>query len=174
MFFKTSDILTTGFLINIGHFCEPVDKNYRHEFWKWKRLHRLPKAWKYECAIVILTLQFLLPNQLQTLIVSLFHPRLKNGTIWSLITTKTLFYWANIDKKGFPSLTSAGNLTCCDNLAHAQKSGNAHFTCQQWRTLVLSTLFTAKVVDFIHFQSVSRWICRSNWPTIWWRMVDIF
>ncbi len=119
------------FLINIGHFCEPVDKNYRLEFWKWKRLHCLRKAWKYECAIVILTLQFLLPNRSLTWIVSLFHTRVKNGLIWSLITTKALFYWANIDKNGFPFLTSARNLVHCDNLAHAQKSGNAQFTCQQ-------------------------------------------
>ncbi len=49
-----------------------------------------------------------------------------------------------------PGLTSARNLARCDNLAHAQKSGNAQFTCQQWRTHVLSTLFTAKVVDFIN------------------------
>ncbi len=118
------------FLINIGHFCEPVDKNYRLEFWKWKRLHHLRKASKYECTIVILTLQFLLPNRSLTWIVSLFHTRLKNGPIWSLITTKTLFYWANIDKNCFPGQTWARNLACCDNLAHAQKTGNAQFTCQ--------------------------------------------
>ncbi len=150
-FFTMSNILTTIFLINIGHVCEPVDKNYRLEFWKWKRLHRLRKAWKYECTIVILTLQFLLPNRSLIWIVSLFHTRLKNGPIWSLITTKTSFYWANIDKNGFPGLTSARNLVRCDNLPHAQKSGNAQFMCQQWRAHVLSTLFTAKVVDFIHF-----------------------
>ncbi len=100
-FSQRQDILTTVFLINIRHFCEPVDKHYRLEFWKWKRFHRLRKAWKYECAIVILILQFLLPNWSLTWIVSLFHTRLKNGPIWSLITTKTLFYWANIDRNGF-------------------------------------------------------------------------
>ncbi len=150
-FFTTSDILTTVFLINIGYFCEPVNKKDQLEFWKWKCLHRLRKAWIYECVIVILTLQFLLPNRSLTWIVSLFHTCLKNGMIWSLITTKISFYWANINKIGFPGLTSARNLRLCDNLAHAQKSGYAHFTCQQWHALVLSTLFTTKVVDFIHF-----------------------
>ncbi len=47
------------------------------------------------------------------------HSCLKNGTIW-LITTKISLYWANIDKNGFPGLTSARNLARCDNLAHAQ------------------------------------------------------
>ncbi len=140
------------FLINIGHFCEPVEKNYQLEFWKWKRLHRLRKAWKYECAIVILTLHTISASKPITNLNCVFisYPPQK----WSdllLITTKTLVYRENIDKNGFPGLTLARNLVRCDNLAHAQKSGNAQFTCQQWHALVLSTLFTAKVVDFIHF-----------------------
>ena len=59
---------------------------------------------------MVLTLQFLFPNQSLTWIVSLFHTRHKNCPIWSLITTKTLFYWANIDNSGFSGLTSARNL----------------------------------------------------------------
>ncbi len=149
--FTTSDILTTVFLINIGHFCEPVDKNYRLEFWKWKCLHQLRKAWKYEWAIVILTVQFLLPNWSLTWIVSLFHTCLKNGPIWSLITTKNIVLLSKCWQKWLPrSNFSKESRTLWNSHICAKKRKCLVYMSTMARSCSFNTVHH-KVVDFIHF-----------------------
>ncbi len=54
-------------------------------------------------------------------------------------------------------------LTCCDNLAPVQMSGNIQFKTKQKLKFKFSILFTAKDVDFMHFkvfwiENILKWI----------------
>ncbi len=119
---------------------------------------------------IIQTSHFRTPNQSPTWMMPLFYTHHKVCVITTLITTKTLFYWANANENAFLHVISRGNLLNSHtlwqsrtNLAPAQKSGNDQVKTKQKLTFKFSTLFTAKNVDFMHFkvfrtENISKWI----------------
>ncbi len=129
----------------------------------------------------------LFPNPSLTWTVSLYHTCHNSGMISSLITTKTLFYWANADENGFLHVFSLENLlnsrmviisrrheraeTCS---SHVNKSSWPSFLRSSQRKTWISCTFKKllKYVD-IHtyiiyywkYRSVKQAIYTCFWPT---------
>ncbi len=81
----------------------------------------------------------LFPNPSLTRIVSIYHTCHNNGMICLLITTKTLFYWANADENGFLHVFSTGNLLNSRSCAKERK-----------RTVHMSTKVAGQVFFILH------------------------
>ncbi len=100
----------------------------------------------------------LFPNPSLTWTVSLYHTWHNNGMICLLITTKTLFYWANADENGFLHIFSTGNLLNSRELWQTRTCAKEWKCTVHMSTKVAGQVFfilhrriTAKGVDFMHF-----------------------
>ncbi len=112
--------------------------------------------WSFPCVnFVVKAPHSPLPNQSLTWIVSLFHIRCKDCVIIMLITIKTLFYWANAYENGFLNVFSTGNLLNSRTLWQSRAWAKERKHTVYMSTQTLSTQFTAKDIDFLHFSSIS-------------------
>ncbi len=87
----------------------------------------------------------LFPNPSLTWTVSSYHTCHNNGMICLLITTKTLFYWANAHENGFLHVFSTGNLLNSRALwqTHA-------WAKERKRTVHMSTKVAGQVFFILH------------------------
>ncbi len=94
----------------LGNFYDSILEHYRAVPPPLSPSRPVPKFYLRWSLIWYIKTPRLFPNPLLTWTVSLYNTCHNNGMICLLITTKTLFYWANANKNGFLHVFSTGNL----------------------------------------------------------------